>query len=241
MKRTVILIDGQNLYYNLKNIGLIEKNIRWDELFKSILPPNDELIRTYWFRPQKILDTYFTARNVENQIVYKKYRQQYESYIRNKESINPEIKNQIDKDVSCALEWLKKEKERFAQIEYSYDQICLEYNDIEIIKTGIVKVDPYCGQYIGEKGVDIAVAVKMIALSVENKCDSIILMSGDYDYVEAIRFAKNNMTKISIVKIHKGYPPKNKSVSRDLAILADRVIDLYESEIKSKFLKENVK
>lgn len=78
----------------------------------------------------------------------------------------------------------------------------------------------------------------MIALSVENKCEKIILISGDYDYVEAIKFVKNNMTKIHIVKIHKGHPPKNRSVSRDLAILADRVIDVYENEFKTNYSKQ---
>lgn len=65
----------------------------------------------------------------------------------------------------------------------------------------------------------------------------IILVSGDYDYAEAISYVKNNMTKVHIVKTHKGYPPKNKNMSRDLSVLADKVIDLYEADIRSNFLK----
>lgn len=84
---------------------------------------------------------------------------------------------------------------------------------------------------------DIALAVKMISLSVEKKCNKIILVSGDYDYAEAIKFVKNNMTKIHLVKFHKGFPPKNKSVSRDLAVLADKVIDVYESDLRSNYIK----
>lgn len=64
-----------------------------------------------------------------------------------------------------------------------------------------------------------------------------ILISGDYDYAEAIKFVKNNMTKIHIVKFHKGYPPKNRSVSRDLAVLADKVLDVYESNLRDSFFK----
>ena len=63
----------------------------------------------------------------------------------------------------------------------------------------------------------------MISLSVGKRCDNIILISGDFDYAEAIKFVKNNMTKIHLVKIHKGYPPKNRSVSRDLAISANPI------------------
>jgi len=131
---------------------------------------------------------------------------------------------------------LRLEKKRFSEIEYNYDDLCLIYRNIEMVKSGIIKVDPFNQQYIGEKGVDIALAVKMIALSVEKKCDKIILISGDYDYAEAIKYVKNNMTKIHIVKIHKGNPPQNKSVSRDLAILADGIIDVYETEVRNKFL-----
>lgn len=235
MKRTVILIDGQNLFYNLKNIGLVERNIKWDVFFKSLISQEEELIRTYWFRPQKILDTYFTEANIEKQIVKKNYSQHYNDYINN--NLPQQIKTSLKNDVSNSVEWLKNEKVKFSQIEYNYDQLCLDFDDVEMVKTGVVKVDPYCFMYIGEKGVDIAVAVKMISLSVQNKCDNIILISGDYDYAEAIKFVKNNMTKINIVKIHKGYPPKNRSVSRDLAILADKVLDVYESDIRANFLK----
>ena len=67
MKRVVILVDGQNLYYGLKNIDLYERDIRWDEFFKSLLAVSeDEFVRAYWFRPQRILDTHYTAQNIRN-------------------------------------------------------------------------------------------------------------------------------------------------------------------------------
>lgn len=237
MKRVIILIDGQNLFYGLRNIGILEKEINWSKFFISLLSADDELIRTYWFRPQKIQDAYFTTQNIKNHIIYKNFNTYCSLYKTDPKSLPAHIETQVDSEVSKVESWLKQEKTRFSQIEYNYDQLSLEYDDIEIVKTGIVKINPYLQEYIGEKGVDIALAVRMIALSVENKCDKIILLSGDYDYAEAIKFVKNNMTKIHIVKIHKGYPPKNRSVSRDLAVLADKVLDVYESEIRSNFLK----
>ncbi|MBI3125395.1 MAG: NYN domain-containing protein [Ignavibacteriales bacterium] len=237
MKKVIALIDGQNLYYGLKDIGILEKDIKWDDLFKSLLSADDELIRTYWFRPQKILDSYYTASNIRNHIVYQEYRTHCTNYNTDQSKIPTAILQDIEEKAKSVEEWLKTEKTKFSRIEYNYDQISLEYEDIEIVKTGVVKVNPYRHDYIGEKGVDIALAVKMIALSTEKKCDKIILVSGDYDYAEAIKYVKNNMTKINIVKIHKGIPPKNKSMSRDLAVLADKVIDIYESELKTSFVK----
>lgn len=235
MKRVIILIDGQNLYYALRSIGCLEKEVSWTELFKSFLVADDELIRTYWFRPQRILDTYFTTANIKYQIINRKFNSYCKQFLADPKSLPPEIEAKVVEEIKKVEDWLRTEKTKFAQIEYNYDQLALEFDDIEIVKTGIVKVNPFLQEYVGEKGVDISLAVRMISLSVEKRCDKIVLISGDYDYAEAIRFVKNNMTKIHIVKIHKGYPPKNRNVSRDLAILADKVIDIYESEIKSSF------
>lgn len=45
------------------------------------------------------------------------------------------------------------------------------------------------------------------------------------------------MTKINVVKFHKGYPPRNRSMSRDLSVLADKVVDVYETDLKGKYKK----
>lgn len=237
-KKVVILIDGQNLFYGLKQLGLKELDIKWTSLFNSMLETNDELIRAYWFRPQKILDGHFTPDFIRNQIVYKNYNGTYNDYKSgNFVAINPTTLSKIENDAKQVEQWLHDQRTRFANIEFNYDQLCLNNSDIEIVKKGIVKVNPYLQEYNGEKGVDIALAVKMISLSVEQKCNKIILISGDYDYAEAINYVKNNMTKVHIVKLHKGFPPKNRKMSRDLSVLADKVIDLYEADVRSNYLK----
>jgi uncharacterized LabA/DUF88 family protein len=240
-KKVVVLIDGQNLFYGLRPLGLQERDIRWTELFISMLEPGDELIRTYWFRPQRLLDGHFTPDAIRNQIVYRNYNGCYQEYRSgNHSAIQDAILLRIEQQAKQVEQWLQEQRIRFSNIEYNYDQLCLDNSDIEIVKKGIVKVNPYSQEYNGEKGVDIALAVKMISLSVERKCDKIILVSGDYDYAEAINYVKNNMTKVHIVKLHKGYPPKNRSMSRDLSVLADKVIDLYEADIKNKYIKTHI-
>lgn len=238
MKKVTILIDGQNLFYALKDMGIVERDIKWTEFFKSLLASEDELIRIYWFRPQKILDSYYTQSNIRFQIVNRLFKSYLSEYKIDPSRLPSEIISEIEKESGKVETWIKEEKIKFSQIEYNYDQLSIEFEDIEIVKTGIVKINPFMGIYIGEKGVDIALAVKMISLSVEKNCDKIILVSGDYDYAEAIKYVKNKMTKIHIVKFHKGYPPKNKNMSRDLSVLADKVIDVFESDLKEKFQKK---
>lgn len=71
-QKVVVLIDGQNLFYGLKPLGLQERDIKWTDLFQSMLEPGDELIRAYWFRPQRLSDGHFSPEAIRNQIVYKK-------------------------------------------------------------------------------------------------------------------------------------------------------------------------
>lgn len=237
-KKVVALIDGQNLYYFLKDIGIVERQINWKKLLTSFLESGDELIRAYWFRPQKIQDSHLTGDAIRNQVVYWNYKSVYELYKRGKfDSITPDILKSIEERAKEIEHWVRDKKEHFAEIDFHYDQLCLENDDIEIVKRGIVKINPYKQVINGEKGVDVALAVKMISLSVERKCDKIILVSGDYDYVEAINYVKNNMTKVHIVKLHTGHPPKNRNMSRDLSVLADKVIDVYEDVLKKDYLK----
>jgi hypothetical protein len=118
-KKVVILIDGQNLFYGLKPLGLKELDIKWAELFNSMLEPNDELIRAYWFRPQRILDGHLTPDSIRNQIVYKNYNGTYNDYKSgNHSAIHPTTLSKIENDAKQAEQWLYEQKARFANIEY---------------------------------------------------------------------------------------------------------------------------
>ncbi len=238
-KKVVVLIDGQNLFYVLKSIGLKEAEINWTKLFSSFLEQGDELIRAYWFRPQRIVGEPPSPTAIRNKIAYNHYSNYYHDYKNgNLAAIPSLVQLQIEDDAKEVERWLYEQKAKFSNIEYAYDQLCLDNMDIEIVKKGILRIDPYQQEYSGEKGVDMALAVKMMSLSVEGKCNKIILISGDYDYAEAINYVKNNMTKVHLVKLHKGHPPKNKNMSRDLSVLADKVIDLYESGIRENYLRK---
>lgn len=236
MEKVVILIDGQNLYYNLNEMGLKERDIDWDKLFASFIEEGDKLIRAYWFRADKIHDSQFSDEAIKRRIVYKYHRVHFENFKSNPSAIPASVMQDIEEKGNKAIKWLNTQRQRFNDISYAYDQLCLENKNIEIVKSGVIKVDPFKQTYIGEKGVDISLAVKMLSLSVHGKCDKIILVSGDYDYSEAIRFVKDNMTTIHIVKLHKGIPPQSRSMSRDLSVLADQVIDVYEEFLKRDYL-----
>lgn len=237
MAKTIILIDGQNLYYSLKNIKLVENDIDWDKFFNLIVNTNDTIIRAYWFRPGKILDTHYNRKNITKAVIGRDPRfKQYAGQFWNKGVINSVIKTQVKKTVDDIESWINKEKVRFDSIQRAYDFLPQKYPKIKMVKVGILKINPYEQKMVGEKGVDVALAVRMVKHSAENDCEKIILISGDYDYSEAINYSQEKMKQVHIVKIYKGVPPKNKNVSVELSALADEVINVYESDIMSKCL-----
>ena len=112
---------------------IVEKEIDWTKFFLSIIGSDDELIRAYWFRPAKILDTYYTSENVKKSIVYKKYRHHLENYKSgNLTSVPQTVKDDVDSECKKVLEWIKAQKDKFANIEYAYDQY---YNHRDIWNT----------------------------------------------------------------------------------------------------------
>ena len=131
-KKVVVLVDGQNLFYALQQMGLKERDINWASLFASFCEPTDELIRAYWFRPQKIQDSHLTAESIRNQVVYKKYNNYYANYRNGKLSIiDAGILASIEQDAKDVERWLHEQKARFSNIEYNYDQLYLDNADIE--------------------------------------------------------------------------------------------------------------
>lgn len=239
MKRVIILIDGQNLYHSLRNLGLREVDVDWAKLLQHLLDEQDELVRTYWFRPEKIQDIFLHRKIIAKNLIQHKYPELEARFDRSGGDFMPD---HVEREVEALLQdkknWLSQEKQKFSQVDYKYSQIENEYEDLEIYRSGILKIDPYNKQILTEKGVDIALAVKMIEFTLTGKCDKIVLFSGDLDYAEAVKVVKDNMRKVHIVMINKTETPKNFTMSKKLSFMADRVITIYEDDLRHKFKKK---
>jgi len=221
-KKTLVFIDGQNLFYSLKDMGIEEGHVKWDSFFNALLEQDDELIRAYWYQAQKFVGPHLTLdlakRHVPNQVG------------KTPAAIDEEARPIF----MAAKKWADEQNKRYENQLHRYDELSIKFPVIEMVRRGIVRTDPFKEVHIGEKGVDVALAVNMIKF--HDKCDKIILVSGDLDYAEAVQIIKDNLKKVHIVRLFQGQPPVNKSVSRTLMALADRVIDIYESEIRAAYL-----
>jgi uncharacterized LabA/DUF88 family protein len=70
-----------------------------------------------------------------------------------------------------------------------------------------------------EKGVDVALVTKMLSHAFRDTFDTAIIVSGDSDYVEAVRVVKELGKRVEIASFKE-------SVGRDLKLLADKFIPL---------------
>lgn len=219
--KTLIFVDGQNLFYSLKRMELKVGQVHWGNFFNSCLETKDQLIRAYWYQAEKINSPRIdeeSARRVAHKERPHLHRNEMDSYVKSRERE--------------ALQWWDQANKKYRNQLGFYDHLSRDFPQIEMVRRGLIKVDPFNERFVTEKGVDVALAVGMMRH--QKNCDKIILISGDMDYGEAVRLVKDEMKIVHIVRLFIGEPPRNKNLSKDFATLADRVIDMYESEIKQK-------
>ena len=76
-----------------------------------------------------------------------------------------------------------------------------------------------------QKGVDTLIALDMVRLAGRSVCATMVLVAGDRDFAEVIRTSQDFGIRVLVAT------PKRASVSREVAQLADDVIDISEAEI----------
>jgi uncharacterized LabA/DUF88 family protein len=217
MKKVIILIDGQNLYYSIKELGLKEIDIDWAKFFNHLIDESDELLRIYWFRPEKISDHKIDI-----------YKAKFHA-----SKLDISAEELLEK----AQEWYNKCLTEFKSQSRKYDLLKQDYEGIALVKKGVIKVNPWKQLYLGEKGVDVSLAVTMIKFM--HLIDKVILVSGDYDYSEAIEYVKENMKKVHLVRFLKDGSRTHSSMSKELALCADKVIDVKQTDLKTTFKRES--
>jgi uncharacterized LabA/DUF88 family protein len=138
--------------------------------------------------------------------------------------------------LEASKKWYDECLENFKKQDRKYDLLKLDYDNITIIKKGLIKVDPWKQTYLGEKGVDVSLVVTLF--KVMEYVDKIILVSGDYDYSEAIEYLKEHMKVIHLIRFYKDKTNKSSSMSKKLTLFADKIIDIYCSDLETTFKKE---
>jgi len=223
MLRTVIYIDGQNLHYQLTNLRLLEKDINWENVFKDIVGIN-RLIRAYWYQAARVAPWEWNPR----------FHTRF----------CPPDMSQDDFERK-AKEYYKNERERLDNLHRQvYTRIEENFPSVEFRYAGVLKVNPTkwsrdnsgsyrIGSRVGEKGVDVAMAVDMVRQA--SDYEVAVIVSGDFDFLPAIQAVKDRLRRVEVVSIMKGSPPKHQGQARRLRSLCDVQHHIYETDLKGKY------
>lgn len=252
--RTVVFIDGRNFKKNLqeysfntgsgnKDYRLDEKHFDWQLFFQGVLDKfskstgtTHRIIRVYWYNADLISPYKENNRLVTD--IFNKHKTRFNSL----------TEDHIRK---LTLDWWKKERDNFNKAKDDIYEVIQKQTDfLEFKYVGYYIVKPYTtyrfeqnpngsffyeGTRQGEKGVDIGIAIDMIAKM--NFYDVAILVSGDADFQPVVRYLKDHLKQVYQFSIATGVPPQINYLSAYLKSMVDVFQHFDEEELLSKYLK----
>ena len=149
-----------------------------------------------------------------------------------------------------ARDWWERERERFSITRSTVFEEIQRRNDFLDFKyVGQYVVRPfepysisrnpdgrivYLGTRVGEKGVDVGIAVDMIA-KVQDY-DAGILISGDSDYIPAVAYIKDKLKHFYQFSLARGIPPQIHHLSPWIRGVVDSFQSFDEATLLAKFL-----
>ena len=258
--RTVIFVDGQNFRHNLRDFHfrsdpphpsnpeyrLDEKHFRWQEFFQDALGKFDEvtgwehqLIRVYWYYAENITpwspNLWAGAahcgriRDADAGADAGAGDPEGAGLVRARvPAVSPAAQVGVLRTSSRARTfwsssmWGSMWCSRFAPIglEYDYD--------------GNIN---FQGTQVGEKGVDIGIAVDMIAKM--NSFDAAVLVSGDSDFLPVVRYLKDNLKYVYHFSVGHGVGHETQYFSSALRGVVDCFQGYDELELLGNYVNEH--
>lgn len=254
VNRTVVFVDGQNFRKNLQTFAfrtgqnqreyrLDEKHFDWQPFFADLVAKFDNtnvthsLMRVYWYNADDVTSWRERPAIVQKALQECQRRQ-------------PGTNLTDDELRRLAREWWERQREFVRKArEDVYPDIQQRVEYLEFCYTGIFKLAPfnihdfaqlpdgtyqYQGVRVGEKGVDLGIAVDMIAKMAGY--DAAILLSGDADFMPVVRHLKDNLKRVYQFSVAKGVPPNVTYLSADLKVHVDALRYFHELELLEKYL-----
>jgi len=253
--KTVIFVDGENFRNNLRHFGfqstpphptnptyeLEERHFLWREFFADIIDKFDtsttwqhRLVRVYWYyaasispwkenqrRAQQIVNKYSSTINLTIGDVHRLAKEWYARERRYFEKLREEVFSNI------------QNKTGFLEFKYVGQYVVRPYQVYKLEshpQHGIT----YLGYQQGEKGVDVGIAADMIEKMPHY--DVAILVSGDADFLPAVKYLKEHLKHVYQFSLAKGVPPRIEYLSADLKGYVDCFAYFDEVDLLSRYL-----
>lgn len=217
--KAVLFVDGRYLHGALKRLQLQERDVNWDRFFDEITPEGHMLVRSYWYYPARIA------------------RSDRRHYSRRDENggDNHGHENNHENNHEQAASWLAEQELRHRKIrEEVHPAIADSYERIEFRYVGILRVNATNQEYLGEKGVDVGMAVDLVSKA--DRYDTALVITGDQDLAPAVQYVKDRLRQVILVTIQPNSSTMQIHASRRLRVLADRLWVFEESDFNNKEL-----
>jgi uncharacterized LabA/DUF88 family protein len=199
------------------------------------------LIRAYWY-------------NAESITPFRPYKKAIEEILEESKEKFPELTEETL--VKLAQSWHDRERENLRRAkEDVFEKIQRGTDFLEFKYVGQYRVnawrpykfeqDPQTGEYlylgrrVGEKGVDIGIAVDMV--SKMDYYDAAILVSGDADFLPVVRYLKDGLKFVYQFSIAKGIPPHINYLSPWLKGVVDVFEHFDELELLETYLNRDAR
>jgi uncharacterized LabA/DUF88 family protein len=252
MLRTAIYIDGENLRKTLEKYEfqgskypyqIRERLVNWTEFFKGIITKlkdktllEHRLIGARWYLSNQIRVVGESLRNRKACL---------------EDCLHDFPKLTDNELIQLSENWIEQEKVRVrkeseeirADLEKKYDYLEFKYVGEFILsrykkhKCGFDeknKVNYYNGTRLGERGVDVGMAVDMVTQI--SSLDAIVIVSGDRDFIPAIDYVKTKMVNVYSFTLARGVPPHVEYLSEWLKGSVDIALYFDELEFLSLYL-----
>lgn len=236
--KACIFVDGENFRYSIKDLfGSYDylPTCNWAGLFDSIATDayNAERLRVYWytvpkviFRPDALFDSdKFKTRNDGVRVnaleeVVRKYG-------------SPEQIADIQNTCRHLCERQKVMQARFDGWKKQEDGIALSNEGIEFRRAGTVKFNLLRECFENEKEIDVKLAVDLLEL--RDIYDVAILISGDQDFVPAIKVVKDSGKRVVNVNFRKRSGTVLSGGAYALNVFADKTLNLPYARLRQWF------
>lgn len=238
-ERTLIIIDGENLFYSLREIGVKVRQVNWNHLFIELVGKG-KLIEAQWHRPKYLHPHSLKKEVVLTQLLQEKYpnreKELMDQFIVKK--LPTHIFRELNERLDQKRKWYRDQKKRFSEMGYYYQRLDKKHPKIELKLSGKFIIDPNTERWLGEKGIDVAVGAEMVQAACLDSCERIILMSGDADFAWAVQISQAHKKIVEVVEF--AYQGKRSSLSSDLLTLANatRTVSFEQRRDSNKAIKK---
>jgi uncharacterized LabA/DUF88 family protein len=252
MLRFVTFVDGSNLDGVLKHLNLrvddygsfyrhiFDQSVHlWGRTFAEGCPwPAAQHSRIYWYVVGKMDEWDLSDPKAESRLrsrfeLNARLRDSYvEDLLRRTPECPPErrVEEAWGACFAETRDWYDGKRRALERKKRFYHGVQAATDFVEIRQEGHWKVD-LLHHTLNEKGLDVSLAVDMIALL--DTYDVALLISGDADGIPGINYVKNRAKHVGVVEFRRGSPTDfaGKGASSRLKIAADFVVQVYEAEL----------